>query len=62
MLILLTSLAGVAGLQLAPKVPLHRVLIYSAGGAVVLFFALVIGTVITLAFSQFILRKGGTDV
>lgn len=61
-LILLASLAGVAGLQLAPNVPLHRVLIYSAGGAVILFFALVIGTVITLTFAQFILRKGGTDV
>lgn len=61
-LILLASLAGVAGLQLAPNVPLHWVLLYSAGGAVAVFFALGIGTVITLTFSQFILRKGGTDV
>lgn len=59
--ILLSMLAGVAGSQLAPKVPLHLVLLYSAFGAVLLFVVLVLATVTTLTFLQFILRKGGTD-
>lgn len=58
---LLSLLAAVAGSQLAPSLPLYSVLLYSAVGAVVLFFALVVGTVATLTVAQFILRKGGTD-
>ncbi len=58
---LLSLLAGVAGSQLAPKVPLHMILLYSALGAVALFAVVVLATVATLTFMQFILRKGGTD-
>ena len=60
--VLLAFLAGIAGSQLAPNLPLYSVLLYSAVGAVVLFFTLVIATIATLTFAQFILRKGGTDV
>ena len=59
--VLLSFLAGVAGSRLAPNLPWYSLLLYSAVGAVVLFFALVIATVATLTFAQFILRKGGTD-
>lgn len=59
--VLLAALAGVAGSQLAPKVPLQWVLIYSALGAAALLLVLVIATVVTLTVTQFILRKGGTD-
>lgn len=60
--VLLSCLAGVAGSQLAPSMPLYSVLLYSAAGAVVLFVVLVIATVATATLAQFILRKGGTDV
>jgi hypothetical protein len=59
--ILLFVLAGVAGSQLAPTVPLHTVLIYSAVGAIALFLLLVVATIATLTFVQFIQRRGGTD-
>ena len=59
--VLLSLLAGVAGSQLAPKIPLHLVLLYSAAGAVALFALLIFATVATLTLVQFILRKGGTD-
>ena len=60
--VLLSCLAGIAGSQLAPHVPLYLVLLYSAGGAVVVFFTLVLASIATLTVSQFILRNGGTDV
>ena len=59
--VLLSVLAGVAGSQLAPKVPLHMVLFYSAVGATALFVFLVFATVVTLTLVQFIQRMGGTD-
>jgi hypothetical protein len=59
--VLLSMLAGVAGSQLAPKVPLHWVLLYSALGAVVFFAFLILATIATLTLIQFLLRKGGTD-
>lgn len=58
---LLAALAGVAGSQLAPQVPLQWVLIYSALGAAALLLVLALATVVTLTVMQFILRKGGTD-
>ena len=59
--VLLTVLAGVAGSQLTPKVPLHLVLLYSVVGAAALFALLILATVATLTLVQFIMRKGGTD-
>lgn len=59
--VLLAALAGGAGSQLAPSVPLHLVLLYSALGAAALLVALIVATVVTLTLVQFILRKGGTD-
>jgi hypothetical protein len=58
---LLSVLAGVAGSQIAPQVPLQTVLLYCSIGAGVLFAALVCMAVVTLTFNQFILRHGGTD-
>jgi hypothetical protein len=58
---LLSALAGVAGSQLAPEVPLLTVLLNCAIGAAVLFAVLVFLAVLSLTINQFILRKGGTD-
>ena len=58
---LLSALAGVAGSQIAPQVPLQTVLLYCAIGAALLFAALVLVAIVTLTFNQFILRSGGTD-
>ena len=58
---LLSLLAGVAGSQLAPKLPLHLVLLYSALGVAALFALLALAIVARLTFVQFIMRKGGTD-
>jgi IS30 family transposase len=60
--VLLAALAGVAGSQIAPQVPLVEVLLYSALGAAALLGVLVVATIAKLALGQFILRKGGTDV
>jgi hypothetical protein len=60
-IILLAGLAGVAGSQLAPDMPLRTVLINCAIGAAILFAFLVVAAVATLTFNQFILRHGGTD-
>jgi hypothetical protein len=59
--ILLAALAAVAGERLAPGIPLPTVLLYSAMGAAALFAILVVVTVASLTFRQFILRMGGTD-
>lgn len=59
--LLLLSFAGFAGSRLAPNVPLSMVLFYSVVGASALLIVLVIATVASLTFLQFILRKGGTD-
>ena len=57
----LATLAGVAGSQLAPNLPLGKVLLFCAAGAVLLIGVLVLAAVATATFGQFILRKGGTD-
>jgi ABC-type multidrug transport system permease subunit len=58
---LLAILAGVAGAQLVPNLPLALVLLYSVLGAVALLVIMVVVTTATLTLAQFILRKGGTD-
>ena len=58
---LLSVLAGVAGSQLAPNVPLQTVLLYCFLGAGALVAALVCLAIVSLTFNQFILRHGGTD-
>jgi hypothetical protein len=59
--VLLAVLAGVAGLQLAPDVPLRTVLLYSAAGAAALLCLLVLVAVVTATYVQLIQRMGGTD-
>ena len=58
---LLSGLAGVAGSQLAPDVPLLTVLLYCAIWAAVMFVALIFVAILSLTFNQFIIRHGGTD-
>lgn len=60
-IIILAALAGVAGSQLAPHVPLQTVLLYCVIGAAVLFSVLIFAAIVMLMFNQFILRHGGTD-
>ena len=60
-IVMLTALAGVAGSQIAPHVPLQTVLLYCAIGAAILFATLIFVAILTLTFNQFILRHGGTD-
>jgi hypothetical protein len=60
-IVMLSALAGIAGSQLAPNVPLLTVLFNCAVGAAVLFAVLVFAAVVSLTFNQFILRHGGTD-
>lgn len=59
--LLLSALAGVAGSQIAPTVPLSVVLFYSAMLALGVVVALVVAVVVFGTFNQFILRHGGTD-
>jgi hypothetical protein len=58
---LFAVLAGVAGSQLAPDMPLHTVLLYSAAGTAALLCLLVLVAVVTATYVQFIQRMGGTD-
>ena len=60
-IVLLSGLAGVAGSQLVPDVPLLTVLLNCAIGAAILMAVLVFAAVVSLTFNQFILRHGGTD-
>jgi hypothetical protein len=53
----LTTLASVAGAQIAPGVPLTRIVVFALG----LFAVVVAGVIAVLTFYQFILRNGGTD-
>lgn len=59
--VLLGGLAGVAGSQLAPQLPLATVLTYCVFGVAVLFGLLLIVIVFEATLAQFILRNGGTD-
>jgi hypothetical protein len=61
-IVMLAALAGVAGSQLAPDVPFATILLNCAMWAAGMFVALVVVTVLSLNFNQFILRHGGTDV
>ena len=60
-IVMLAALAGVAGSQLAPDLPLPAVLLNCAIGAAILLVFLVFAAVLSLTFNQFILRHGGTD-
>lgn len=60
-ILLLAALAVVAGTQLAPKVPLPMVLLYSALGAMAIAALLVVAIIVFATVSQWVLRKGGTD-
>ena len=57
----LVALVAVAGKRLAPSLTLGEVLLYSAVGVVSVMALIILGAVCSLQFSQFILRKGGTD-
>ncbi len=57
----LATLAGVAGAQLAPSVPLGKLLFLCAVGAAILFGVVLLATITSSTFGQFILRHGGTD-
>jgi hypothetical protein len=58
---LLLALAGVAGSQLAPKMPLIDVLLFSGALVLCLFALLVVIAVVSLTVYQLVLRWGGTD-
>lgn len=60
-IVMLSGLAGVAGSQLAPDMPLLTILLNCAIWAAVMFVALVFVAILSLTFNQFILRHGGTD-
>jgi hypothetical protein len=56
-ILLLAGLFSVAGASIAPKIPLTTVLVFAGG----LMLALGVLAIVSLTFSQFILRMGGTD-
>ncbi len=58
---LLMVLAGVAGSQLAPKMALVDVLLYSVALVLGLLALLVVASVVSLTVYQAVLRMGGTD-
>lgn len=60
--LLLLGLISVAAADLAPHVPLAVFLWYAAVGALGLVAIVVVGAVVSLTVSQFVLRHGGTDV
>jgi heme A synthase len=60
-MLLLATLAVVAGSQLAPKVPLPMVLLYSAIVVLALGAMLVVALIVFATVAQWVLRKGGTD-
>ena len=57
----LAALAGVAGSSLAPGVPLSKVLLYSALGALACVAVLVALAVVSVSWARFSIRNGGTD-
>lgn len=60
-ILLLAALAVVAGSQLAPKIPLPVVLLYSVMGAVGISALLLVAVLAFATVSQWVLRHGGTD-
>lgn len=55
--LLLAGIAGFLGKQMAPGAPWSTIFIVVIG----LLAVVVLGTLVSLTFSQFILRQGGTD-
>ena len=60
-ILLLSALAGVAGSQLAPKVPLLTVLAYSALGVLLIGALVLAAAIVSATVSQWVMRNGGTD-
>lgn len=59
--LLLLGLLSRAAADLAPRVPLAEFLWYAAVGGLGLVGIVVVGAVVSLTVSQFVLRNGGTD-
>ncbi len=59
--VLLLGLLSVAAADLAPRVPLATFLWYATVGGLGLVAIVVVGAVVSLTVSQFVLRHGGTD-
>lgn len=59
--LLLSTLAGVAGSQLAPKVPLLTVLAYSALSVLMIGALILAAVIVSATVSQWVMRNGGTD-
>jgi cation transporter-like permease len=60
-IVLMSALAGVAGSQLAPGVPLLTVLLYSALCVLLIGALVLVAAVVSATVSQWALRNGGTD-
>lgn len=59
--VLLLALLGIAAADLAPQVPLAVFLCYATVGGLGLVAIVIVGAVVSLTVSQFVLRHGGTD-
>ncbi len=59
--LLLLGLITVAAADLAPQVPLAVFLWYATVGGLGLVAIMIVGAVVSLTVSQFVLRHGGTD-
>lgn len=59
--LLLLGLVSVAAADLAPQVPLAVFLRYATFGGLGLVAIIMVGAVVSLTVSQFVLRHGGTD-
>lgn len=59
--LLLLGLVSVAAADLAPQVPLAVFLWYATVGGLGLVAIAIVGAVVSLTVSQFVLRHGGTD-
>ena len=57
----IVALVAVPARQLAPSISLGALLLYCAVGVLGVLALLIFAAVCSLQFSQFILRKGGTD-
>ena len=57
----IVALVGLPARQLAPSLTLGQLLVYCAVGVVGVMALIIIGSICSLQFSQFILRLGGTD-
>lgn len=57
----IVALVALPARQLAPGIALNALLLYCALGVAAVFAVLVVAAVLSLQFSQLILRRGGTD-